>query len=253
MPARNRTRGARYDWLIMAKKNASEPKAPKVKKRRWYHQVWEIFTDVRRAEPSITWQLLGIILGVTALGLGIGFLLDHPVYVAVIGFILSLPVAMLVLGRKAEGHAYSRIEGQPGAVSAALGTIRRGWNIESEPVAVDPRHQDMVFRAVGRPGVVLISEGPPHRVQKLFAQETRRVTRVVPNVPVIEIQAGRGEGQVPLPKIARTVQKQKPKLTKLQVAEVSKRLRALQQSRLPIPKGIDPMKARPDRKGMRGR
>ncbi len=237
----------------MAKKNASEPKVKKAKKRRWYHQVWEIFTDVRRAEPSITWQLLGIIVGLTALGAGIGFLFDQVIYVAVIGLIVSLPVVMLILGRKAERHAYSRIEGRPGAVSAALGTIRRGWNIESEPVAVDPRHQDMVFRAVGRPGVVLVSEGPSHRVRKLFDQETRRVTRVVPNIPVIEIEAGRGEGQVPLPKVARTVQKQKAKLTKLQVAEASKRLRALQQTRLPIPKGVDPMRARPDRKGMRGR
>ncbi|MPV50028.1 MULTISPECIES: DUF4191 domain-containing protein [unclassified Pseudactinotalea] len=237
----------------MAKKNATEPKAPKVKKRRWYHQVWEIFRDVRRSEPSITWKLLGIILGLAALGVAVGFLLDHPIYAGILGFMISLPIAMLILGRKAERHAYGRIEGQPGAVSAALGTIRRGWNIESEPVAVDPRHQDMVFRAVGRAGVVLVSEGPSHRVRKLFTQETRRVTRVVPNVPVIEIEAGRGEGQVPLPKIARAVQKQKAQLTKLQVAEVSKRLRALQQSRLPIPKGVDPMKARPDRKGMRGR
>ncbi|MGO2739556.1 MAG: DUF4191 domain-containing protein, partial [Cellulosimicrobium funkei] len=34
---------------------------------------------------------------------------------------------------------------------------------------------------------------------------------------------------------------------------VSKRLRALGVSRLPIPKGIDPTRARPDRKGLKGR
>jgi hypothetical protein len=41
-------------------------------------------------------------------------------------------------------------------------------------------------------------------------------------------------------------------LTKLEVNAVSKRISSLG-SRLPIPKGIDPYKARPDRKAARGR
>ncbi|CPU67517.1 Uncharacterised protein [Mycobacteroides abscessus] len=62
-----------------------------------------------------------------------------------------------------------------------------------------------------------------------------------------------GEDQVALPKLPRAVQKLKPTLTKPETAEVSKRLRALGVSRLPIPKGIDPTRARPDRKGLKGR
>lgn len=230
-------------------------KPPKQKKRRWYHQVWEVYTTVRSEQPSITWILLGIILGATAIGAGFGILISYPWGItAFMGLALGLMGAMLLLGRRAEYYAYKRIEGQPGAVSAALGTIRRGWNIEDEPVAVDPRTQDMVFRAVGRPGVVLISEGPAHRVGKLLESERRKVLRVVPNVPVILMQEGRGEGQVPLPQLAKTVQKQKKSLAAAVVPEVSKRLRALQHmNRLPVPKGIDPMKARPDRKAARGR
>ena len=45
----------------------------------------------------------------------------------------------------------------------------------------------------------------------------------------------------------------RPKLTKQEVAEVNKRLTALGGVKLPVPKGVDPMRARPDRKGMRGR
>ena len=37
------------------------------------------------------------------------------------------------------------------------------------------------------------------------------------------------------------------------MAEVTKRLKSLGGAGLPVPKGIDPMRARPDRKGMRGR
>jgi len=67
------------------------------------------------------------------------------------------------------------------------------------------------------------------------------------------LQCGGEEGQIPLPKIASKVQRQKPKLTKVEVAEVSKRLRALSRNKLPIPKGVDPQRMRPDRKAMRGR
>ena len=42
-------------------------------------------------------------------------------------------------------------------------------------------------------------------------------------------------------------------LTKDEVATVQKRLKALGGIRPPVPKGIDPMRARPDRRAMRGR
>lgn len=234
---------------------AKAAKPRKEKKRRWYHQVWEIYTMVRKEQPSITWLLLLIIVGAAALGALVGILISYPWGItAFMGLAFGLMGGMILLGRRAEFFAYKRIEGQPGAVSAALGTIKRGWNIEEEPVAVDPRHQDMVFRAVGRPGVVLVSEGPAHRVGKLLESEKKKVARVVPNVPVILIQEGRGEGQVPLPQLAKTVQKQKKSLASGVVPEVSKRLRALHHmNRLPVPKGIDPMRARPDRKAARGR
>src|SRR5690625_1960560 len=169
----------------MAKKNSSEPKTSKVKKRRWYHQVKDIYVDVQRQESNTIWIILAIVFGGIGLGVAIGFLNGHPIITGVGGLLLSLPVIMLFLGRRAERLAYARIEGQPGAVSAALGTIRRGWSIESDPVGIDPRIQDMVFRIVGRPGVVLISEGPPQRAVRLLSTVTRKVQRVIPIVPVV--------------------------------------------------------------------
>ncbi len=234
-------------------KDAAEGAAPKQKKKRWYHQLWEVFQMTREAQPSITWWLLGAFVGILALGLVIGLAVGHPVYVTLLSLPVALIVVMLLLSRRAERAAYSRIEGTPGASASALGTIRRGWNIEEQPVAIDPRTQDVVFRAVGRPGVVLIGEGPSHRVKRLLEGERRKVARVAPNVTVHLVEVGRDEGQTPLPKLVRTIQKLRPSLTKAEVAAVSKRLRALQSSRPPIPKGVDPLRARPDRKGMRGR
>jgi hypothetical protein len=110
-----------------------------------------------------------------------------------------------------------------------------------------------VFRGVGKAGVVLVSEGPPHRVGRLLEQERKKVSRILSNVPVTLIQCGDAEGQVPLTKVARAVTKLKSTLTRAEVAEISKRLKAIGGMKLPIPKGIDPTRARPDRKGMRGR
>ncbi|HLT83133.1 MAG TPA: DUF4191 domain-containing protein [Phototrophicaceae bacterium] len=239
--------------LRRTKKDAAEGVAPKPKKKRWYHQLWEVFQMTREAQPSITWWLLGSFVGIIVLGLAIGFAVGHPVYVTLLSLPVALIVVMMLLSRRAERAAYSRIEGTPGAAGSALGTIRRGWNIEEQPVAVDPRHQDVVFRAVGRPGVVLIGEGPSHRVKRMLEAERRKVARVAPNVTIHLLEVGRDEGQIPLPKLTKTVQRLKPSLTKAEVAAVAKRLRALQSSRPPIPKGVDPMRARPDRKGMRGR
>lgn len=207
----------------------------------------------RQADPSVTWWMLLVFAGILAAALAIGLATGHPVYATFVGLPLAVLAMTFVLARKAERAAFTQIEGQPGAAGAALRVLRRGWTVEEQPVAVDPRTQDSVFRAVGRPGVVLVSDGPRHRVGKLLEAERRKIARVVPSVPIHLIEAGNGEGQVPLRKVARRVQKLKPRLTKAEVAQVVKRLRSLGGIRPPIPQGIDPFRARPDRRSMRGR
>jgi hypothetical protein len=45
----------------------------------------------------------------------------------------------------------------------------------------------------------------------------------------------------------------RPELSKAEVDAVNKRLKALGGVKMPVPKGMDPTRARPDRKAMRGR
>jgi vacuolar-type H+-ATPase subunit F/Vma7 len=216
-------------------------------------QIRAVFTMTRKADPAVIWWMLGSLIGSTVIGYLIGLPLDHPIYVAVLGFMVGLLLAVVILGRRAEGAAFAQIGDQKGATGYALRGLRRGWNVEEQPVAVDPRTQDLVFRAIGRPGVILVTEGPVPRVNKLVDTERKRLNRVLPEVPVTIINAGDGEGQVPLRKLSRTVMRKKPVLTKTEVSEVAKRLRALGAARLPIPKGVDPTRMRPDRKATRGR
>src|SRR5690625_1276790 len=97
----------------MAKKDAAA-KTPKVKKRRWYHQLWEIFQMVRSVRPSITWWILLIIVGGTGLGVLIGQLAGYPIYIPVLVFPFTLLGAMFLLSRWAEreiGRASCRERG----------------------------------------------------------------------------------------------------------------------------------------------
>jgi hypothetical protein len=229
------------------------PKPPKVKKTRWYHQVWQAYQMTRQQDPAVTWLILAVFVGIIVLGQLLGLLFLSWWWWLLVSIPFALLGGMFTLTRRAERAAYSRIEGQPGAAMSALGTIRRGWTFTEEPVAVAPRTQDLVFRGVGRPGIVLIGEGPAHRIGKLLESERKRTARVLQGVPITLIEVGREEGQTPLPQLARKVQRLKPQLTKQETGEVLKRLTALGAVKMPVPKGVDPMRARPDRKGMRGR
>jgi len=223
-----------------------KPKEAKAKKPSRLKQIGEVFNMTRRHDPMVPWLMLLVFLGVVAVSFLVGFWLENWITGLIIGIPLGLLGATLILSRRAERAAFAQIENQPGASGAALGTLKRGWITEDQPVAVNPRTQDAVFRAIGRPGVVLVSEGPSHRVRPLVDAERKRLARILPNVTIHVIESGRGEGQVPISQVAKKMGKLKNELTKLEVSAVSKRISSLG-TRLPIPKGIDPYKARPNR------
>jgi len=216
-------------------------------------QIWAVFKVTRQSDPAVVWLMLLAFVGAIALGLLIGLLIDHPIYVTVLGTITGVLLAVIIMGRRAERAAYSQIENQKGAAGYALKGLRRGWNVEEQPIAIDPRTQDLVFRAIGRPGIVLVTEGPVPRVNRLVDLERKRLNRILPEVPVLILNAGSDEGQVPLQKLSRTIMRKRPALTKAEVSAVAKRLHALGPARLPIPKGVDPSRMRPDRRATKGR
>ena len=196
----------------------------------------------RQVDPLVGWVTLAAGFVTFAVLLAIGFLFDVPVYLGLLGLMLGLLAATIVFGRRAEKAAYAQVEGQPGAAAAALNMLRRGWTV-TPGVAVS-RSQDVVHRAVGRPGVVLVGEGAPSRVGNLLAAERKKVARYLPDIPVYDVQAGNDEGQVPLRKLNRHISKFPRNLKNPQVSEVNRRLKALGTMNLPIPKGPMP-------KGMR--
>lgn len=247
--------------LFGRKKKPKDPSKP-----GWFKQLRQVVSMTRKADPASMWWVLLAALVVLVIGLLIGLALDMVIYVMVLSVPLALLAAVIVLGRRAERAAFSQIEGKPGAAAAVLQQLKRGWFYDQEPVAAeaggqvrgmrDLHNAAMVFRAVGKPGIVLIAEGPAGAAKRLTVSETRKVTRVVgEEVPVHSIVVGRGEGQVPLAKVVRTIKKLPRQISNDEAVAVQQRLKALVgRNRPPVPAGMDPMRPpRASRRALRGK
>jgi len=216
-------------------------------------QMYQVFQMTRRYDSNAIWWLILSVVAPTAAGVVLAFVLARD---QIFGFVLYIVAGVLggvllflvVLGRRAEKAAYSQIAGQPGAVGAVIkSSLKRGWTASEMPVNVSPKTQDAVYRAVGRGGVALIGEGPRSRTQRMLEDERRNVARILPNVPVTFVYVGPDAESTPLYKLATKLGTLKPVLRKAEVLAVSNRLNSLGKNGLPIPKGVDPYKARAQR------
>lgn len=235
--------------MALRRKRSETDDPTKPRKPSRTGQIKAAYTMTRKVDPMVGWVTAAVGFVTFAVVLAIGFLVGHPVYVGIIGLMLAILASTVVFGKRAEKAAFSQVEGQPGAAAAALNMLRRGWTVT--PAVAVTRNQDVVHRAVGRAGVVLIGEGSPTRVSNLLATEKRKVTRFVPEVPVYDIQAGNEPGQVPLRKLNNHLMKLPRNLKNPQVIEVNRRLKALGTMSLPVPKGPMPRNMRMPR-GPRG-
>lgn len=222
--------------------------APKKRRFNTLRQMGEVFTFTRQQDPNLVWvMLLWGLVGV-AVWVGLGFIVHVQNVIGWIiwgigGVFMFVTPAVVVLGRRAQKVQYKMLAGQPGRSIAILGQIRRGWYTTQTPVAVN-RNQDLVARTVGRAGVVLILEGQSPAAMQLLSTEHKRTQRIVGEVPVLDIVLGDGEGQVKLEKLTRTVQKYPKVITQSEARDINKRLQAIAQAPVGLPKGPLPKGAK---------
>ena len=194
----------------------------------------------KRALPITFGAAAGIIVVFVLIGLLVGPLaLFIPV-----GVLFGAMTAMILFGRFAQRAQYSAIDGQLGAAAAVLQNMRGDWTVT--PAVTGNRTMDVVHRAVGRPGVVLVGEGVPSRVAALIAAEKKKTERVAHGVPIHEFQVGSGEGQIPVSKLQRKITTLRGTLRPTAVSDLNYRLKALQPT-MQMPKGPMPKGARQPR------
>jgi len=203
--------------------------------------VREAYAVTKGVKPWIGAALLGIFLGIWAIGIFLGILRGHPVYAAFVSTPLAILGALFFFTRQAGTAAYASIEDQQGAAASVLMAIRKGWT--TTPAVTVSKSQDMVHRSVGRAGIVLTGEGG-QSVHNLLMEERKKTERFAPGVPIIEITVGDLDGQVKLRKLQKHVRKLPKKLSASQMNEVRSRLKAVGGLSLPIPKGPMPKNVR---------
>ena len=196
---------------------------------------------IRKANPRALPIVLGSGIGIIVVCVVVGLLTGTAGYLIPAGVPGGLLVAMILFGRFAQSAQYAAVEGQPGAAAAILQSMRGNWTVT--PAVTANRNMDVVHRAVGRAGVVLVGEGAPTRLGSLLAAEKKRVSRVAYDVPIHDIQVGDEEGQVSIRKLQRKIMRLPRSLRPAQVSELNYRLKALPQS-LQAPKGPMPKSGR---------
>jgi hypothetical protein len=233
---------------------AARSTAPE-KRPGFFSQIRTLFTFTRKAYPWLPWLLVAIFLVSIALGVGIGFLLP-PVALwsiilwAVTGLMLGILASLMTMTRLSTSAMYKQIDGMPGAAGHVMSTsLGRNWQSSDMPVGVNPKTQEAVYRAVGRGGIVIVGEGARGRLTRLINDERSKAQRVATGVPVTVFYVGHGSDEVPIAKLASSIKALPKKIDRATMAAVIKRLGSVSQSlaSLPIPKGIDPTKARAPR------
>jgi uncharacterized protein DUF4191 len=242
----------------MARKDKTKDEdGGKPKKQGSFRRFIEAYRMTRKRDRWVDLVCLAWFFGVALVVGGLVALFINLYIGIVLGIAFGALAWLIVFGRRAERAAYAEVEGQPGAAGAALGILRKGWQVQ-QAVAVT-KNQDLVHRVVGKPGVILVGEGNHARVRNLLSVEKKKHARVVGEVPIYDIIVGDSDGDgdgdtVRVRALARHIQKLPKNITPADITDVMQRLRALDAMRpqIPIPKGPMPTSAKQARAAMRG-
>lgn len=266
---------------LMAGKD-EKTKQTKPKKQSTIKQIITIFKYTHKEDkmlpaliagaflvPVIVFVILGIIFRWTVL---------TWVFLMLIAIMLGMLMATIVLTRRADMVGYKQLDGKPGAAISVLRNINKaGFNFPEQPVWVDPRTKDAIWRGTGYNGIYLLGEGDYDRVKRAMDRQEQSIKSVTAGsqIPVYRVMVGNGQGQVPLKKLRSNIIRHKayrpthhknallakihPRerfiLTKAELEKLNARLRTLQtKNGMGIPKGIDPTRMQHvSRRAMRGR
>ena len=226
----------------------AEKKAARAERARSRRETWssmrQAFTMTRTNDAKLIPLLIVTFVGVAAVVYLLAALLSgHYVIPIPLAVLFGLIAAMYLFSRRAQGAAYAQADGQPGAALYVLKNLRGNDWSTTEAVA-GTAQLDAVHRLTGRPGVVLVGEGAPHRVKGLIAQEKRRLSRLVGDAPIYDVIVGSGEGEISLRKLNAHLLKLPRNLNKDEVGALNRRLSALGATRMPVPKGPMPAGAK---------
>ena len=227
--------------------------ADKPEKKSTIKQIIQVFKFTYKEDRQLPWLCAGALIAPVAVGIVLGLIFGWSWLTWILGMIAFIMVGLLLatmtLTHRADAVGYRQLEGRMGAAIGVLSNMNKaGFMFPQEPVWIDPRTKDAVWRGTGYNGIYL---------------------------PVYRICVGTGRGQTQLKDLRKTVTRQKsyvpsnhknalmakihPRsrfvMSKHELAILNDRLRTLQsKGGYGVPKGIDPTKPQKiSRRAMRGR
>ena len=223
-----------------AKQEAKRARRAASKARR--KQIFEAFRMQRREDKALIPLMVGSFLLAIVVVFLVGLIFELQWILLPIGVALGALAAISIFGRRVQSSVYTKADGQPGAAGWALDNMRGQWRIT--PGVAGTTHLDAVHRVVGRPGVILVAEGAPHRVKSLLAQEKKRTARVAGSTPIYDVIVGNDEGQVSLRRLQRHIMKLPRNISAKQMESLEAKLAALGSRAAAMPKGPLPTGAK---------
>ncbi|MFL6118694.1 DUF4191 domain-containing protein [Actinophytocola sp.] len=228
----------KVDKAAAAEAKKARKEASKAKRK----QIFQAFNMQRKEDKALIPIMLGAFLVVAGVLFALGFIWGIEWFLLPVGIAFGLLAAVILFGRRVQKNVYTKADGQPGAAAWALENMRGRWRVT--PTVAGTTQLDAVHRVLGRPGVVLVAEGAPHRVKALLAQEKKRVSRVVGDTPIYDFIVGNEEKQIPLRRLQQTIMKLPNNLKPAEIDTLEKRMAALAARGTQMPKGPMPQGAK---------
>ncbi len=254
----------------------------KTGKQGMFSQIIRIYKYTHTDDKQLPLWLAVAFVAPIVVAIVLGLVLRWSIFAWIMMMVTAAMVGLLlftvVLTKRADKVGYAKLEGRPGAAAGIVSAINKGgFTFPQQPVWVDPRTKDAIWRGTGFNGIFLIGEGNYERLMHAMDRQEHAVKSVTAgsNIPIYRISVGNGENQVKLRELrgkvlrAKTLQPSNHKfallnkihpnrrffLTKTELAILNERLRTLQsKSGFGIPKGIDPTHPqRISRRAMRGK
>src|SRR5687768_8140722 len=92
-------------------------------------QIRTAYRVTRQVDRVVGWVTLAWALAVLGIFVAVGFIIDRPIYLAIIGLPAALLAATIVFGRRVQKATFRQLDGQLGAGAAVLNSLRRGWTV----------------------------------------------------------------------------------------------------------------------------
>lgn len=202
-------------------------------------QLWQAFKMQRKEDKLLVPLMLGSVLGTAVLFFLIGLIFGIEWLLLPFGVLIGVMLAFVIFGRRVQKSVYGKAEGQAGAAAWALDNLRGSWRVSN--AIAGTTQLDAVHRVIGKPGVILVAEGAPHRVKALLAQEKKKTARLVGDTPIYDIVIGNDAGQVPLSQLQKFVTKLPKNIDSKRMDTIESRLSAIGTKGGPaLPKGPMP-------------